>query len=33
MNLPEHVRSLPNDLALVQEFIRDRAALTAGAET
>ena len=33
MNLPEHVRSLPNDLALVQDFVRGRAAVTAGAET
>jgi threonine synthase len=31
MNLPEHVRSLPNDLAKVQDFIRDRAALTSEA--
>jgi threonine synthase len=31
MNLPEHVRTLPNDLARVQDFIRDRAAVTAGA--
>jgi threonine synthase len=33
MDLPEHVRSLPNDLALVQNFVRDRAAVTVGAET
>jgi len=32
MDLPEHVRSLPNDLALVQDFVRDRAALIAEAE-
>jgi len=25
MSLPEHVRSLPNDLALVEAFVRDRA--------
>jgi threonine synthase len=31
MDLPEHVRSLPNDLAVVQDFVRDRAAVTAGA--
>ena len=31
MDLPEHVRSLPNDLAVVQDFVRDRAAGTAGA--
>ena len=30
MDLPEHVTSLPNDLALVQDFVRDRAAVTAG---
>jgi threonine synthase len=33
MDLPEHVRSLPNDLDLVQNFIRDRAAITASVET
>jgi threonine synthase len=33
MDLPEHVRSLPNDLDLVQNFIRDRAAITASMET
>ena len=32
MDLPEHVRNLPNDLALVQDFVRDRAAVIAGAE-
>jgi len=32
MNLPEHVRGLPNDLALVQKFVRDRAAVTGGRE-
>jgi len=28
MSLPEHVRNLPNDLALLQDFVRDRAAVT-----
>jgi threonine synthase len=32
MDLPEHVRSLPNDLALVQAFVRDRAAVTVGGD-
>jgi threonine synthase len=32
MDLPEHVRSLPNDLAAVQQFVRDRAAVTGAAE-
>ena len=32
MDLPEHVRNLPNDLALVQDFVRDRAAVIAEAE-
>ena len=31
MDLPEHVRSLPNDLAAVQQFVRDRAAVTGAA--
>ena len=29
MDLPEHVSSLPDDLTLVQDFVRDRAAVTA----
>ena len=30
MSLPEHVRTLPNDLALLQNFVRDRATVTNG---